>query len=788
MALGYTHRVSVGELVTFVERKGDINFRFSSRSSATAGIRGHQRIQRRRGDGYVAEKEVRTVISFAGGELLVAGRADGYFPDVVPLLVEEIKTVRADATRLPESVTSLHWGQGMIYGYLLACEHEAQEVCIQLTYLQLDDDSEHTLERYFRVTELKAYFEGVVFRYLEWLSAVLRWRTERDITIGTLPFPYDEYRPGQRDLAVAAYRALQQGTRLVLQAPTGLGKTMAVLFPAVKSMRELGYDRVFYLTAKGSGAHLAREAVAAMRARGLVLRDITLTAKEKACLSPGSPCDAEHCTYADGYYDRIGDVMQAAFTAEACLDREAIEVLARRHRLCPFELSLDLTRLADVVICDYNYVFDPSVYLRRFFDEEQGRYAFLIDESHNLVDRGREMYSIRLKRVAVTELRRALRDEAPLIASRLGKVNTALLGLRRQHREALDAAGYVRFDEVPETLLRALRRFCEAAEAELQEKQLGASSGLVTLYFDALRFLRLAEAFDEHFACLMTSEQGGIWVKILNLDPSPGLNAGMQRANGVVLFSATLAPRPYFQRLMGLDSDTPWYRSASPFEPQNLGVFTVPFISTAWRDRSASLYALVDVINAVVSGRTGNYLVFFPSYAYLEQVYEKFAERYPGYETQRQDKGMSQADRDNFLAGYETTGRATSLVGFAVMGGVFGEGVDLVGSRLIGVIVVGVGLPQVSVELDLVRDHFEPEGRGFEYAYQYPGLNRVLQTAGRVIRSESDRGVVCLVDRRFATARYASLLPAEWRVTRTETRQALTSAITSFWNAARDAQ
>lgn len=769
-------------------RSGDINFRFSSRSSAMEGIRGHQRVQRSRGDDYVAEKEVTAGIAAGDIELTVSGRIDGYYPARSPMEVEEIKTLRVDPGEVPDSVRSVHWAQARVYAHLLAREHDSPEVVIRLCYLHLQDLTEHALEERVAADELAAWYDDLIANYLTWLRRLGDWQAERDESIGTLAFPYRRYRDGQREMAVSVYRALKQKAQLVMQAPTGIGKTMAAIFPAVKALRELAYDKVFFLTAKTSGQEIAARAVADLRSTGLRLRDITLTAKDKVCFNPGSPCDPDHCEFAAGYYDRLPGVIDAALAESESLTRAAVETLARDNTLCPFELSLDLSRIADIVICDYNYVFDPTVYLRRYFDDNSGTWAFLVDESHNLVDRGRDMFSASIDKEAFLALRRDIIDELPQVAKRLSAVNREFLALRKTDKAQFETEGHLVFSARPEKIVGTLRRFCEAAEDWLRlNRPARYQEAMLALYFDSLRFVRAAEWFDDDYACLLTHRGRTTRLKLYNLNPSPGLAKGLERASASVCFSATMAPQPYFQHLLGLAGDADWYRIASPFPGQNLGVFSAPFVSTAYRDREASLDELVHLIADVAGRRAGNYLVFFPSHAYLARTLQRFGEAYPSFRCLQQSPQMDEAAREAFLGQFQVCEQPASLIGFAVMGGVFGEGIDLKGTRLIGVIIAGVGLPQLGIERDLIRDYFDSEDfnrAGFEFAYRYPGINRVLQTAGRVIRSESDRGIVCLVDRRFAEPSYRALLPDEWRVRQTATRQELSSAIDAFWQSA----
>jgi len=776
-------QIGVSELAEQTLRSGDINFRFSTRSSAMEGIKGHQRLQKSRPAGYTAEKQVSDIVQRPDLSLQVTGRVDGYYPDETNFIVEEIKTIRVEVELIPDSVKRVHWGQVRIYGLLLARLHTVSMITLRLCYLDLDREQEFQLEETLTIESLQNFYDELVERYLDYLRRLMAWTQMRDGSIDQLSFPHASYRAGQRDMAVSVYRTLRQGRQLVLQAPTGIGKTIASVFPAVKALHELEYEKLFFLSAKTSGQQMVREAIAGMKQAGLRLRDITLTAKEKVCLNPGSPCDAEHCEYAINYYDRLPGVMASELEANNSLGRNEIEAIALKQQMCPFELSLDLSLIADVVICDYNYVFDPAVYLRRFFENSKSRYALLMDESHNLVDRGREMYSAEFSKPEVLALRRLVKNDLPGLAARLTKLNTEFLRLIKPVKAPLQANGGVKLEEPPTSFMKALRNFTATAEDWLQlNKPAFFQAELLDLYFTGLRFSRTMELFDANYAYLLLWSNGAARLKISCLNPGPRLSEAFSRLSASVCFSATMTPQAYFDRLMGISETADWYQIESPFAPEHLGIFTTSYIATTFRHRSDSLYELVDTIAAVIRSRTGNYVAYFPSHAYLSEVSTKFAERYPEVTTVLQTTSMPEQERDAFLAAFEPAGQ---ILGFAVMGGIFGEGIDLKGSRLIGAIIVGVGLPQPGLERNLIRDYFdEPEqndGRGFEFAYQYPGMNRVLQTAGRVIRSESDRGIVCLIDHRFNEPRYRRQFPSAWQPTSASSRDQLGELLESFW-------
>lgn len=782
-----TYTVSVGNLVERVLRSGDINFRFGRKGSAVEGMKGHRRIQRTRPNGYLSEVTIKGVIEREEFRLEIGGRIDGIFADADPLIIEEIKTLRSSPLELDEVNRQLHWGQVKVYAYLYAVQNELERIVLQLCYLNLEDGEITELQQSCCLPELEFFYQQVAGSYVEWLKTIFRWKVRRNAAISALKFPYEEYRDGQRQLAVNAYRTMVSGSQLYVQAPTGIGKTMATLFPAIKALGEGHHDQVFYLTAKTVGRTVAEKALNELGDRGLQFKSISLTAKDKICFNPGMPCDPDHCIYARGYYDLIKKAVEETLASDDCLTREVIEARAEHYQICPFEFSLDLALWADCIICDYNYVFDPTVHLRRFFDEGGGKYTFLIDEAHNLVDRGREMFSAVLHKDRVMTLKKTVRSALPSVSKKLEKVNRAFLIMRKEGQESLQEVGHLVSERPPDNLIKALKEFCQLAEAWLAENETTSfHEELLQFYFDSLRFIRTAELFDDHFVSLLQpvghKKKASLKIRLYCVNPARLLREGLERSKSMVLFSATLTPGNYFRTLLGTTEDARLIKLPSPFPSENLGVYVVRRISTTYRHRKTSYAQVVEVIEKVIKSTRGNYLVYFPSYRYLEEVVLRFTQRFPEIETLIQTPQMSEQARQEFLHQLQPD-QPTTLVGFAVMGGIFGEGIDLEGQRLIGVVIVGVGLPQLGIENDLIMDHFADSGQSFEYAYQYPGMNRVLQTAGRVIRSKQDRGIICLIDERFAHSRYRKLYPDEWNARYVDNCEELANALSQFWQA-----
>ena len=782
-------RISVGAL-TDLCRTGDINFRFSGKSTAIEGIRGHQSVQKSRGPNYESEKSVVKVVNDGGLVLTVSGRVDGLFLEDDLLSVEEIKTIRVPVRDIPQDVMDSYWLQAMLYGHMVGTDESVDHVQVCLCFYNLDTKNEDILTKICTAEELAACFTASVQKYFNLVQQQQAWRATRVRSTRNLEFPYEDYRAGQRDMAVSVYKTLSARQQLVMQAPTGSGKTMATLYPAIMALAKQGDSadagsmevgsRIFYLSAKTSTQHLAEKALRDLADREARIRTITITAKDKVCFSPGEPCHPDHCEYAKGYYDRIGGALDELLSHQDQFDRAAVEVGARKHQICPFELSLDLSTRCDVIVSDYNYVFDPVVYLRRFFEDDAKDSFALIDEAHNLVDRGREMFSAAIFKSSFLKLAKTLKTSRPALSRAATAINKSILDLRKQNKPMFAETGSCVQHELPHKSLRAMSGFCLLAEDELRNDTRDSwRDELLDIYFSLLRFIRTAERFGADYVCLLNTVGKDLLLKLYCVDPSVQLGEGYDRLASSVSFSATMTPRDYFDRLLGIRPDASWYRLESPFPVENLQVNIAPYIDTSYKGREGSIDELIELVHKTITAKPGSYLVFFPSYQYMNTVFDAFVMSHPDINVRRQERNMDDTQRMEFIESFD----GDELCGFAVMGGVFSEGVDLKGNQLIGAIVVGVGLPQIGIERDLVRNYF-PES-GYEYAYQYPGMTRVLQTAGRVIRDVDDEGVVCLVDRRYRETRYQRLFAPEWQVSTAENISTLSANLSTFWNARR---
>jgi len=782
--------VAVRELVGFVLRSGDLGSVFVPSSRMVEGTFGHQLLQRQRPPEYRSEVPVSFTYQAEPLGVEVSGRVDGLIYDGETLLVEEIKTTYAalDGRRFDNPV---HWAQAKVYGYILATDYDLDQVDVQLTYVHLPTGKWAEDCRTFTTAELETFFDGLVEKYLEWVGTYYVWCGERALSIDGLAFPFAEYRPGQRELCAAVRQNIDSGGRLYASAPTGIGKTISVLYAAVQALGESRAEKLFYLTAKTSGRTVAEKACDDLRGAGLKIKSITLTARERICFNAdrGRACDPENCEFARGYFDRINDAILDLFDSRDDFTREQIEATARVHTVCPFELSLDLSLWSDIIICDYNYALDPKAYLRRYFLERKGDYAFLVDEAHNLVDRARDMFSAGLHKRDVLVLRRAVAEDHPTLARALSKANAYMLSQLKRCESEGDGTHWLD-REAPADLLPLLQSVLDEAEIVLaRNRPAPYRADLLQFFFDIIGFMRVADLFDERFVTYGQKSGRDLYLRLYCLDPSHQIRLALRRGASATFFSATLTPVQYFRDILGGERGDGTLELDSPFPVEHLSVLVADDVDTTYRRRALTYDQVAASIEAAVSTRPGRYMAYFPSFRYMDEVLRRFRAAYPGIRVLSQTSRMSETDKEAFLAVFDDEAARAgerageTVLGFAVMGGIFGEGIDLVGERLVGAVVVGVGLPQLGLERDLIRHYYdERDIPGFEYAYTYPGMNRVLQAAGRVIRSESDRGLIVLVDRRFGEERYSELFPAAWAGARpVRGPQHIAAAAREFW-------
>lgn len=782
-------RISVRNLVEFVLQSGDIDNRTSGKMDREAmqmGSRIHRKIQRRMGSSYHAEVPVKIQVACEGFVLQVEGRADGVIEETDGIMIDEIKGILRDIERLEEPV-GIHLAQAKCYAYMVAKKESLETIKVQMTYCQMESEELKQFQSSYRCAELESWFLDVVKRYEKWAKFQMEWRKARNMSIKGVEFPF-EYREGQKHLVTSVYRTILRKKKLFIQAPTGVGKTMASVFPAIKAVGEGLGEKIFYLTAKTITRTVAEQAFETLRGQHLRMKTITLTAKEKICFMDKPECNPDACPYAKGHFDRVNEAVFELLQEEDFMCREVLEEQARKHQVCPFEFSLDVSTWVDAVICDYNYVFDPNAHLKRFFQEGiAGEYLFLIDEAHNLVERGREMYSAVLYKEDFMALKREVKFESPKLARLLDGCNKQMLEWKRE------CENYEIHNSVSVLALKLLNvmsemekvlEFCD--NQELREK-------VLDLYFQIRMFLYVHERLDENYIIYTELEKNNQFkVKLYCVNPANNLQEYLGMGNSTVFFSATLLPIRYYKKLLSTKEDDYAIYAESPFKREKRLLVLGNDVSSKYTLRGPQMYQRYAIyLYETVTAKTGNYMAFFPSYHFMEEVYEAFQihvkeERIRSgieldIENIVQEQYMSETAREIFLESFEEE-REGSLIGFCVMGGIFSEGIDLKEETLIGAFIVGTGLPQVCNDREILKQYFDSHGMdGFSYAYLYPGMNKVLQAAGRVIRTEDDKGVIMLLDERFMQRQYQEIFPREWDDMEVCSRKEIGRKIEGFW-------
>ncbi|SHJ80074.1 Rad3-related DNA helicase [Clostridium amylolyticum] len=778
--------ISVRNLVEFILREGSIDSKFMSSKRAQEGTKAHQKLQKinsKEFEKYSSEVYIKQRVQYENLSIVVEGRIDGIIEEGGKKIIEEIKSTNKELSLIEEDYNLLHWAQAKCYAFMYAEEQGLSEISVMLRYFSLTTEEVKEFIKDYKKEELAEFFFGVLDKYYIWAENTLKWESIRDHSIEKTPFPFPYYRSGQRELAVASYGTIKEGKKLFVQAPTGIGKTISTIFPAVKAMGEGKVSRIFYLTAKTITRSVAEEAFQKLKEKGLDLKVLTLTAKDKICFCKGESCAPESCPYADGHFNRVNDAIFQIITKEQYFTREIIEKYAEMHRVCPFEFSLDIALWSDCIICDYNYAFDPRVYLKRFFLEASSseRYAFLVDEAHNLVDRAREMFSSELVKSDFLKMKKLMKGKAPNLYKAANSINSYFIDLRHLCED--DNTTFIVQKKPPEDIYMPIRIFMKEAEEYLTKNaNTEGYEELLDLFFKCNGFINITDLYDDHYVTYVDTEDRDVKLKIFCLDPSKNLKEAMKRARGEVVFSATLTPLNYFQEILGGNEEDYRLKLPSPFPKDNIDIMVAP-ISTRYKDRQDTYDIITDYIYSFVTMKKGNYLVFFPSYAYMKEITQRFNERFNDINSIVQQGEMSEEERENFLKEFKEEPSET-LVGFCVLGGIFSEGIDLTGDRLIGAVVIGVGLPQICLERNIMKDYFnEEKGRGYEYAYMYPGMNKVLQGVGRIIRTEKDKGAALLIDDRFLTPAYERLMPPEWQPYKLiKNREELRDNLREFWN------
>ena len=753
--------ISVRNLVEFIFREGDIDNRSSRAMSADAmmeGTRIHRKIRGSMGKEYQAEVPLSLVVEGDLYELTVEGRADGIFTEDGKCFVDEIKGMYR-RVELFEKPVFVHRAQAMCYAYIFALQNNMETIGIQMTYCNLETEQTKYFREEFSFEEIKKWFDDLMEEYGKWATFQCEMKNQRQASIKELNFPF-EYRPGQKKLVLDVYRTIMRQKLLFMQAPTGVGKTISTIFPAVKAVGEELADRIFYLTAKTITATVAKETFALLQKNGYRAKTIQITAKEKLCPCDEMECNPVTCPYAKGHFDRVNDAVFDLLHRCEMIERDDILSQADRYTVCPFELCLDTASWCDNIICDYNYVFDQNVYLKRFFQEGiKGDYIFLIDEAHNMVERSRQMYSAQIYKEDFLTVKRIMKEHSRSIEKALEKCNKILLGMKRE------CENYTVYDTFGNMVFSFMRLMTLLDEFLQKANEFPGKKDVMDFYFELRNFLNIYDLVDEHYVMYSELEADGrFMLKLFCVDPSLNIQKRLDKGKSAVFFSATFLPVNYYKSLLSTKKDNYAIYADSTFDSKKRLLAMATDVSTRYTRRSRSEYErIAGYINAVVTQKTGNYMVFFPSYKMMNDVADIYCEKYADEtELMLQKNNMSEAEREEFLDRFSEESDRT-LVAFGIMGGIFGEGIDLKNDRLIGAIVVGTGLPQISNERTILKDYYDAEnGCGFDYAFRYPGINKVLQAAGRVIRTTEDTGVILLLDERFWQREYDLLYPREW--------------------------
>lgn len=784
-----TIRISVRSLVEFILRSGDIDKASSGRQSTEAmqeGSRIHRKIQKRMGPNYQAEVSLSLTIPIKDDDieldLCIEGRADGVYTtdpktdsiEEALIHVDEIKGVYRDVLNMKEAVP-VHLAQAKCYAYMYAKKHEVGTIGIRMTYCNIETEQIQYFTETHSTEALQQWFFDLVNEFSKWAIFEYRWSIERNQSIKGIEFPF-EYRPGQKDLVTGVYRTIIRDKNLFIEAPTGVGKTISTIFPTIKAMGEGYVTKIFYLTAKTITRTVAEDTFAILKRLGMKGKVVTITAKEKICIKDKVDCNPSTCERAKGHYDRVNAAVYELITTEGEITRECVERYAQKHCVCPFELCLDLTYWCDAIVCDYNYVFDPNVYLRRFFgDEKKQPYCFLIDEAHNLVDRAREMYSATLYKKDFLKVKSFLKEEHSKLRKRLEVCNQDLL---KQKRESGD---FQVWSDIGDFVLHLMRLMTEYDEFLQEGSAVDGIDEIVMFYLQIRHFLNMYDLYDDHYEIYTDYDEDNEFRLTLKcIDPSKNLKNCLDRARSSIFFSATLLPIHYYkEHLGGTEEDYAIY-APSPFETDKRLLMIGTDVTTRYSKRSTfENNKIIDYIKRVTECKVGNYLVFFPSYRLMNEVAQLAREELDGLVIQ--SVTMTEEEREEFLDAFVEKPKRTRI-GFCVMGGIFSEGIDLKYSRLIGVVLVGTGLPMVCNERELMRRYYDSNGRnGFDYAYLYQGMNKVLQSAGRVIRTTEDEGFILLLDDRFVQRQYVQLFPLEWDPYVIVQRDMVQTVVKQFW-------
>ena len=778
-------RISVRNLVEFILRSGDLDNSRGSSGDKEAMLKGgrlHRKIQRSMKGNYQAEVSLKRESEYEDVIIQVEGRADGIFTEDGEFWIDEIKGTYGNLQAM-EVPVPVHRAQAMCYGWIYGEKEGLSQIGIQMTYSHLDTEDTRRFREIFSMEELKNWYQKLLDDYHKWISCSLSWKKERNASMKDLQFPFP-YREGQREIVSGVYHTVSSKKTLFVQAPTGVGKTMSAIFPSVRAIGEGKGETLFYLTAKTITGTVAWEAFHTLRENGLKFKVTAITAKEKLCFLDSPECTPEKCPYAKGHFDRVNDAVYELWTTEEVYSREVIRAHAEKWQVCPFEMCLDLSVWVDGVICDYNYAFDPNVHLKRFFGENiSGDYIFLIDEAHNLVERGREMYSAEISRQTLFTLRKKIRKHFPKLARALDKASRQMLELEEDLKASQNPYQVLSNPGVlPVTFLTISGELEEILEEKNLEEELRKE--ILEFYFVVRDFLNVSELVDENYVVYTECfGENDFRMRLFCVNPAANLSEYLKKGRSAVFFSATLFPMLYYRELLTTETDAYGIYVQSPFSAKNRRILIGSDVSSRYTRRNHTEYRkIAEYISRCVWQRQGNYMVFFPSYRLMEDVYQVYEEEFSvdWVRCIRQNSDMTEREREEFLEEFQS--REGTLVGFCVLGGIFSEGVDLTGESLIGAIIVGTGLPQIGSEREILKEYYDRKKQsGFDYAYRYPGMNKVLQAAGRVIRTKEDRGVILLLDDRFLGRDYGEIFPREWKDRSSCRLNTVEEAVSRFW-------
>lgn len=772
-------RISVRNLVEFILQSGDLDNRRNTmdKEAMQKGSRLHRKIQKQMGSQYRPEVSLKRETEYEDVILVVEGRADGIQTEGDGVLIDEIKGIYGDP-QLLEAPIPVHRAQALCYARIYGEMEQLDKIVVQMTYANLDTEQIRRFREELSMEYLVNWYQELTDAYHKWISYQLRWKKERNRSMEGLEFPFP-YREGQRKMVSSVYHSIVSEKQIFIQAPTGVGKTMSTIFPAVRAVGEGKGETIFYLTAKTITRTVAQEAFSILRERGLRFKTITITAKDKMCFLEKAECNPEACPYAKGHFDRVNEAVYQLWTTKENFDRDCILEQAEKWKVCPFEMCLDLSVWMDGVICDYNYAFDPNVHLKRFFGEEsRGKYIFLIDEAHNLAERGREMYSASICKEEVLEVKKLVKPFWPKLARALEKVNKLLLELKKEcdKYQIQENQGVM-----PLYLMQVMGEMEQMLEEPPRE---GIADEILDFYFSVRDFLNISELVDENYAIYTEQgEDGRFRLKLFCVNPAENLKAYLEKGISAVFFSATLLPLTYYRKLLSCREDDYGIYVPSPFDQEKRCILTGVDVSSRYTRRNYEEYRkLAAYIARMAWQKKGNYMVFFPSYKLMEEVRQVYEEEFSvdWVHCISQTASMDERAREEFLEEFQE--REKTLIGFCVMGGVFSEGIDLMGKRLIGVAIVGTGIPQISHEREILKEFYDKKGEnGFDYAYRFPGMNKVLQAAGRVIRTQEDVGCILLLDERFSEGEYQRLFPLEWEDRKRCTLHNVEGFLKTFW-------